>query len=217
MEGEDGGRVRWGDHLPLHKYTINTCTCGTAPIEHPLNAGRRPQTPPKGKTLPTYLGRAKEKKKQQRQKNRDGTCTSGRELWRRKGFHTLGSPFMGGDCGWRRGDASEPRRRAQQQGCGGQSREIPAQRISADQHSPAQEACLLTRLGGRALGAEATASVGSQGEDWGWRREHSLKGLAHHSEWEGVREKVWSCPAGKRLFRASLFPGAQGEGIQSAA
>ena len=35
---------------------------------------------------------------------------------------------------------------------------------------------------GRAgLRAEARASVGSQGEDWGWRREHSLKGLAHHS------------------------------------
>ena len=38
---------------------------------------------------------------------------------------------------------------------------------------------------GRAgLGAEARASVGSQAEDWGWRREHSLKGLAHHS-WPG--------------------------------
>ena len=35
---------------------------------------------------------------------------------------------------------------------------------------------------GRAgLGAEARVSVGSQGEDWGWQREHSLKGLAHHS------------------------------------
>ena len=36
---------------------------------------------------------------------------------------------------------------------------------------------------GRAgLGAEARAlEGGSQGEDWGWRREHSLKGLAHHS------------------------------------
>ena len=34
---------------------------------------------------------------------------------------------------------------------------------------------------GRAgLGAEAGASeVGSQGEDWGWWREHSLKGLVH--------------------------------------
>ena len=35
---------------------------------------------------------------------------------------------------------------------------------------------------GRAgLGAEALALVGSQGEDWGWWREHSLKGLVHHS------------------------------------
>ena len=35
---------------------------------------------------------------------------------------------------------------------------------------------------GRAgLGAEARASVGSQGEDWGWRRERSLKGLVRHS------------------------------------
>ena len=34
-------------------------------------------------------------------------------------------------------------------GCGGQSREIPAQRVGADQHSPAREACLLPRWGGR--------------------------------------------------------------------
>ena len=36
---------------------------------------------------------------------------------------------------------------------------------------------------GRAgLGAEARASeVGSQGEDWGWLHEHSLKGLVRHS------------------------------------
>ena len=31
------------------------------------------------------------------------------------------------------------------------------------------------------LGAEAQASVGHQGEAWGWRREHSLKGLVRHS------------------------------------
>ena len=77
------------------------------------------------------------------------------------------------------GGASEPRRRAQPQGCGGQSGEIPAQRIGADQHPPAREACLLTRRGGRGLGAEARASeVGSQGEDWGWLREHRLKGAS---------------------------------------
>ena len=73
-------------------------------------------------------------------------------------------------------EASESQRRAQQQGCGGQSGEMPAQRISADQHSPAREACLLTRQGGWGLGAEARSLVGMQGEDWGWRREHSLKG-----------------------------------------
>ena len=35
---------------------------------------------PKGKKLPTYQGRAKVKRKKQRQKNRDRTCTSGGEL-----------------------------------------------------------------------------------------------------------------------------------------
>ena len=87
--------------------------------------------------------------------------------------------------GWRQGmaegEASEPQRRAQQQGCGGQSGEIPACRIGAEQHSPAREACLLTRQGGRGQGAEVRASVRSQEEDWGWRHEHSLKGLVHHS------------------------------------
>ena len=112
--------------------------------------------------------------------NRDGTCASGRELGRRKGFHTLGSPFTGGDCRWQSGEASEPRRRAQPQGCGGQSGEISAQRIGVDQHSPAREASLLTGQGGGAvLGAEAWASeVKPQGEDWGWLCEHSLKGAS---------------------------------------
>ena len=80
------------------------------------------------------------------------------------------------------GEASEPRRRAQPQRCGGQSGDIPARRLGAEQHSAAREACLLTRRGGRGLGAEDPALEGGcQGEDWGWRREHSLKGLAHHS------------------------------------
>ena len=51
--------------------------------------------------------------------------------------------------------------------------------ISADQHSPAREASLLTRWDGWELAAEAPASeVGSQGEDWGWQHEHSLKGAS---------------------------------------
>ena len=79
-------------------------------------------------------------------------------------------------AGW--GEASELWRRAQQQGCRGQSGDIPAQRMGANQHSPAREACLITRRGGQGLGAEARASVRSQGEDWGWLHEHSLKGAS---------------------------------------
>ena len=56
---------------------------------------------------------------------------------------------MGRDCEWQRGEASEPWRRAQPQGCGGQSGDTPAQRLGTEQHSAAREACLLTRRGGR--------------------------------------------------------------------
>ena len=66
------------------------------------------------------------------------------------------------------------------------------------------------------LGAEARASVGSQGEDWGWRREHSLKGVSA-PQLAGRESGKKSAERGRRLFLASLFPGAQGEGIQSAA
>ena len=83
-----------------YKYIRNTSTCGTTPTEHILNAGRRPQNSQKARKSPwTWVGQ----KKKQRQKNRDGTCTSGRELWRRKGFHALGSPFTGRDKGWQGG------------------------------------------------------------------------------------------------------------------
>ena len=111
---------------------------------------------------------------------------------------------MGEDCGWQRGEDSEPRRRAQKQGCRGQSREIPSHRSGADQHSPAQEACLLTRRGGRGLGAEARASVGLQGEDWGWRHEHSLKGLVRHGYLGGSLGKILDLPKRKETF-SSLF------------
>ena len=94
---------------------------------------------PKGKKLPMYLGRAKEKRK-----NRDKRIGTGPEplggsvkeekfAHARKPLHSSLAERGRGD----RGEASEPQRRAQPQGCGGQSGEIPAQRIGADQHSPA--------------------------------------------------------------------------------
>ena len=66
----------------------------------------------------------------------------------------------------------------QQQRCRGQSRELTAQRIGAEQHSPAREACLLTLWDGWGLGAEAPALVRSQGENSGWLHEHSLNGAS---------------------------------------
>ena len=133
---------------------------------------------PKGKKLPTYLGRAKEKRK-----NRDKRIGTGPAL--------LGGSCEGGKVSThkeapslveRRGGGGmsiEAWRRAQQQGCRGQSREIPTQRIGTDQHSPACKACLLTQWGWWGLGAEAQGSeFRPQGADWGWLHEHSLKGAS---------------------------------------
>ena len=79
-ELQDGGRVRRGDRLPPHKYIGSTSTCGTTPTEHLVNAGRRPQTSQKARSSPrTWVGQKKKEKKTET-KNRDGTCTSGREL-----------------------------------------------------------------------------------------------------------------------------------------
>ena len=57
---EDGGKVRRGDHLPSHRYSRNTSTRGTAPTEHPLNAGRKRQTSQKARNSPrTWVGQKK--------------------------------------------------------------------------------------------------------------------------------------------------------------
>ena len=114
------------------------------------------------------------------------------------------SPFVGGDCGWWRGEALEPWRRAQPQGSGGQSGETPTWRISANQHSPARESCLLTRWGRQGVEAETLASVGSQGEDWGWRHEHSLKGVSA-PRLAGRESRKKSGPAEEARDFSSLF------------
>ena len=86
--------------LQIHR---NTSTCGTTPTEHLLNAGRRPQTSQKARNSPrTWVG---EKKKEETNRDKTigmgpapvgGSCEGG-------SFHTLGSPFTGGDRGWRGG------------------------------------------------------------------------------------------------------------------
>ena len=60
---QDGRRVSCRDHPPPHTYIRNTSTCATAPTEHLLNAGRRPQTCQKAKISPrTRVGKKKKEK-----------------------------------------------------------------------------------------------------------------------------------------------------------
>ena len=55
-------------------------------------------------------------------------------------------------------------------------------------------------LGRAGLGAEARALGRSKGEHWGWRREHSLKGLAHHSWLGGSPGKDLQLPKRQETF-----------------
>ena len=76
---QDGGRVRRGNHLTPHKY-IRIHLHVEQLLQNTYWMLAETSDLPKGKKLSTYLGRAKEKRKKQRQKNTDGTFTSGREL-----------------------------------------------------------------------------------------------------------------------------------------
>ena len=132
---QDGGGVRREDHLRPHKYIKNTSTCGTIPTEHLLNAGRRPQTSQKARQSPhTWVGHKKKENTETKEQEQDLHLQD--SAVKEEKFPHSRKPLH-----WRRlrvagRETSEPQRRAQQQGCRGQSREIPAQRIVADQHSP---------------------------------------------------------------------------------
>ena len=74
-----------------HKYIKNISTCGMTVIDYLLNVGRRPQTSERTRKSPHNLVEQKKNEKG----IRDGTCPPGRELWKRKGSCTLGSPLVG--------------------------------------------------------------------------------------------------------------------------
>ena len=88
---------------------------------------------------------------------------------------------MGGDCRWRVGGKLQSHRgEHSNRGAEGKAERFPhGGSAPSSTHQPERLVC--SPAGRAGLGAEARASVGSQGEDWGWRREHSLKGLARHS------------------------------------
>ena len=62
--GEDGRRVRRGNHLPPHRYIRNTSKHGTAPIEHPLTLAEDLRPPKRQKTLHVGVFWVGQKKKE---------------------------------------------------------------------------------------------------------------------------------------------------------
>ena len=105
---------------------------------------------PKGKRLPTYLGRAKEKRKNRDTRHRDGTCTSGRELWRRKGFlpharkhlHWQRWGMVGGKLQSHGGESSD-------RGAGAKVERLPHRGLLlTSTHHPERLVCSPTRAGG---------------------------------------------------------------------
>ena len=104
---------------------------------------------PKGKKVPMYIGRAKENKKKQKQKDRDGTCTSGRELGRRKSFQMLGRPFTGGDRGWVGGKLWSHGGERSNRGAEGKAERFPHRGlVPTSTHQPERLVCSPTGAGG---------------------------------------------------------------------
>ena len=148
---------------------------------------------PKGKEIPHIHGEGKRKKKK-RQKNRDRTCASGRELWRRKSFHTLGNPFTGGDRGvWGVSFGATEESIAT-----GVQRAKQRDFHTEDRWRPALTSlrCLSAHLPGQ-MGAGSWGSgfgVQTPRRGWGWLCEHSLKG-ASSSQLAGREYRKKSGPA----------------------
>ena len=135
---------------------------------------------PKGKKLPTDLGRAKEKRKTR--DKRIGTGPAPLEgAVKEERFPPTRKPLHWWRRGVGRGKLQSHRGEHSKRGAEGKvERFLHRRSLPTTTHQP--EACLFTYWREQGLGAEARAlEVRSQGEDWGWLREHSLRGLVHHS------------------------------------
>ena len=176
---QDGRGVRHGDHLPPHKYSRKTSTCRTTPTEHLLNAGRRSQTSQKARNSQhTWVGQKKKGKTET--KNRDGTCTSGRELWRRKRFHTVGRPFTCGDG--EGGKLQSHRGEHSNRGAEGKAeRFLHRGSVLTSTHQPERLVCSAARAGGgwelrlqlRRSDPRERTGIGCVNTAW--------RGLVHHT------------------------------------
>ena len=66
-----------------------------------------------------------------------------------EGFHTLGSPFMGGDCGWQRGTLRSHRGECNNRGVEGKAERFPHRgSVPTSTHQPERLVCSPARAGG---------------------------------------------------------------------
>ena len=132
---------------------------------------------PKGKKIPTYLGSAKEERKNRDKRIGTGPASLEGAVKEEKFPHTR-KPLH-----WRRrGGRGGSFRATKESAATGVQRAKQRDSCTEDQCRPAltsPRGLSAHPLGCVGAGAEARASeVRSQGKNWGWLREHSLKGAS---------------------------------------
>ena len=103
---------------------------------------------PKGKKLPTYLGRAKEKRN-----NRDKRIGTDLHQWegavKEERCPRTRSPFEGGDCGWRRGELRSHGGERSHKGEDGKAERFPhGGSAPSSAHQPERPVCSPAGAGG---------------------------------------------------------------------
>ena len=114
----------------------------------------------KGKLISTELSRAKDIRKKGDKGIGTRNCTLGRELWRRKSFHTLGNLLIGRDgesFGTSGGNTAADTKKTKQNS--------PQRCLLTSTSHLETLVCMPSTATGRRLGAKSQVS---QGDDWGW-------------------------------------------------
>ena len=121
---QNGREVRCRGHLPPHKYIYMSHNSYRTPTE----CWQKTSDFPKGKKIHTHLGKAEEKTET---KEQGWNLHFWEEAVKEEKFPHTRKPLHWQRWWWA-GEALEPQRRVQQQGCRKQRGEIPAQMVSAD-------------------------------------------------------------------------------------
>ena len=123
------------------------------------------------------------------------TCISGRELWRRKSFHTLGSPFTDGHRGWAGGKLWSHGGERSSRGAEGKVERFPHRGLAlTSTYQPERLVCSTAGMGGGwelRLGfrrSDSRERTGVSCLNTAWR------GLVHHSKPGGSLGKSLDLP-----------------------